>query len=269
MTVPTVFTSAMLTRPALAGLDVLANLEHFAIISYAVPPERVRPHVDSRFELDCFVGADGAPRVWVSVVPFEDQDFRLAAVGWPRFRFGQTNYRTYVIDRQTGERAVWFFGTTLDSWFVVVPRNVWKLPWHRGRVRFSCDFDEKENRYTRYRMVTKSAWAPVELEIEDSGRPVSALEGFPDLEAGLVALTHPLTGVYYRRDGQLGTYGIWHDRLQCTSGRIVKARFGLLERLGIATRAEQAAPHSVLLQRRTEFAIHLPPRRLGDDGMSR
>jgi hypothetical protein len=256
------FTNAMLARPALAFGDVVASLEHFAIISYAVSPERVRPHVHPRFDLDCFDGADGTPRVWVSVVPFEDQDFRLAGVGWPKFRFGQTNYRTYVVDRQTGQRAVWFFGTTLDSWLVTVPRHLWKLPWHRGTVRFSCTFDVDQNRYTRYRMVTESAWAPVEVEIEDTGRPVSALDGYRDLEAGLVALTHPLMGVYYRRDGQLGTYRIWHDRLQCTSGRLVEAKFDLLDRLGIATFAEQATPHSVLLQRRTEFTIYLPPKRL-------
>ena len=255
-------TNAMRTRAPLAFGDVVTSLEHFAIISYAVPPERVRAYVHPRFDLDCFDGADGAPRVWVSVVPFEDQDFRLAALRWPTFRFGQTNYRTYVVDRQTGRRAAWFFGTTLDSWLVNVPRHIWKLPWHRGTVRFSCIFDVDQNRYARYRMVTESAWAPVDLEIEDTGRPVSALDGYQDLEAGLVALTHPLVGVYYRRDGQLGTYRIWHDRLQCTSGRLVKGKFDLLDRLGIATFAEQAMPHSVLLQRRTEFAIYLPPRRL-------
>jgi Uncharacterized conserved protein (COG2071) len=261
-------TSTMLTRPPLARGDVIASLEHFAIVSYAISPDRVRAHVHPRFDLDVFRGTDGTPRVWVSVVPFEDQDFHLAGMTRPKFRFGQTNYRTYVIDRVTGQRAVWFFGTTLDSWLVIVPRNIWKLPWHRGRVRFACDFDEHLNRYTRYRMVTESTWAPVELEIEDSGDPVRALDGFHDLEAGLAALTHPLIGVYYRRDGQLGTYRIWHDRLQCTSGRIIGARFELLERLGIATYAEQAFPHSVLLRRRTEFAIFLPPRRLESDNTS-
>ncbi|MDB4981962.1 MAG: hypothetical protein JWM82_2714, partial [Myxococcales bacterium] len=180
----------------------------------------------------------------------------------PRFRFGQTNYRTYVRDRETGQPAVWFFGTTLDSWLVVVPRYVWKLPWHRGRVRFDCAFDAEHGRYARYRMTTQSAWAPVELELEDSGDPVASLAGFPDLEAGLVALTHPLMGVYTRRDGALGTYRIWHDRLRCTAGRVVDARFGLLDRLGVVPFAEQLAPHSVLLQHRSEFTIYLPPQRL-------
>ncbi len=253
------FTDELLTRPPLSGWDVLATLEHFAIVSYAVPAERVRPHVHPAFDLDCFPGPDGGQRVWVSMVPFEDQDFRFSAVPWLRFRFGQTNYRTYVIDRATGRRAVWFFGTTLDSWTVAVPRYAWKLPWHRGHVRFDCHYDAAASRYLRYKMTTRSDWAPVELELEDSGEPVTRLDGLPDLEAGLVALTHPLIGVYYRRDGQLGAYHIWHDRLKCTAGSVVQARIGLFNRLGLVPFAEQRQPHSVLIQHRTEFTIYLPP----------
>src|SRR5687768_14044618 len=39
-------TEAMLRRPDLGGLDVVSSLEHFAIITYAIAPERLRPHVD-------------------------------------------------------------------------------------------------------------------------------------------------------------------------------------------------------------------------------
>lgn len=255
------FTDELLTRPTPAGRDVVATLEHFAIVTYAVAPERVRPHVHPSLELDCFPGPNGKPLVWVSMVPFEDQDFRFSAVPWARFRFGQTNYRTYVVDRATGRRAVWFFGTTLDSWTVAVPRYLWKLPWHRGRVRFDCEYDRKAGRYAHYRMNTASSWAPVELELSDLGTPVSALDGIADSEGALVALTHPLIGVYFRRDGTLGTYRIWHDRLRCTSGQVVRARIDLFDRLGLVPFSEQDRPHSVLLQPRTEFTIYLPPGR--------
>lgn len=255
------FNDDLLTRPPVAGRDVVTNLEHFAIVSYAVPVQRVRPLIDPRFDLDRFPGAGGEPSVWVSMVPFEDQDFRFAALPWLRFRFGQTNYRTYVVERSTGRRAVWFFGTTLDSWTVAIPRHVWKLPWRRGHVQFQCEYDSARERYATYRMTTHSDWAPVELELEDLGVPVTALDGVADVEAALVALTHPLTGVYYRRDGRLGTYRIWHDRLRCTMGRVARARIGLFDRLGLVPYDEQGHPHSVLLQHRTEFTIYLPPGR--------
>ncbi len=257
------FAEALVPCAPLSGLDVHATLQHFAIISYAVPCDRVRPHVDARFELDSFRDAKGQPRVWVSMVPFEDEAFRFACARWPRFSFGQTNYRTYVKDPATDKHAVWFFGTTLSSPTVAVPRYLWKLPWHHGRITFECSFNEHERRYTRYRMTTRSDWAPAEIELEDSGEPVSELEGIADFEGGLVALTHPMMGVYYRRDGALGTYSIWHDRLAANSGRIIKAKIDLFDRLKLVPFAEQQLPHSVLIQRRTEFAIFLPPRRLG------
>ena len=256
------FTNALLTRPPLSRQDVVTTLKHFAIVTYAVDPARIRPHVHRRFELESFPDEAGSSRAWVSMVPFEDQDFRFVGLPWLKFLFGQTNYRTYVIDRETGEHVVWFFGTTLDSASVYLPRYVWKLPWHRGQIEFDCSYDALRERYTHYRMTTKSSWAPVELEIEDSGNALSELPGCDDFETGLVILTHPLFGVFHRRDGALGTYSIWHDRLRTSTGKCLKARIGLFDRLGIVPYAEQLHPHSILIQHQTEFTIYLPPRRV-------
>src|SRR5262245_29325730 len=224
-----------------------------------MPAQRVRPLVDPRFDLDT-IDRGGVPHALLSVVPFEDEDFRAAAFVSPRLRFPQTNYRIYVRDRATGERAVWFLGTVLGSWTVLLPRHVWQLPWHYGRSVMTCLADAT-GRYTTYRLVTKSAWAPAVLElVHEPGRALS-FPGFPDSETGLFVLTHPLTGYYHRRDGRLGSYAVWHERLTPTAARVTEARFGLLDRLGIVPYAEQLETHSVLVQPRTEFVIRLPPRR--------
>lgn len=259
---PARYTAALLARPRLSGIDVVSNLEHFAIVTYAVPPERLRPLVHERFALDGIVGADGAPRALVSMVPFLDRDFHFARLPWPRFRFGQTNYRAYVIDRETGRRAVWFFGTTLDSWSVAVPRHLWRLPWHRGNTHFACRYDDAAHRYTRYRVATRGDWGPARLELADSGGAPEEIAGFADLETAAVVLTHPLDGFFYRRDGALGSYRVWHDRLKLTAGRVVRAEIGLFDRLGLVPYAEQAVAHSVLIQPLTAFTIFLPPRKL-------
>lgn len=73
-----------------------------------------------------------------------------------------------------------------------------------------------------------------------------------------MVLTHPLKGFYFRRDGSLGTYSIWHERLQLQRATASRARFQLFESLGLTT--PDSAPHSVLVQRSTEFIIFLPPR---------
>jgi hypothetical protein len=112
-------------------------------------------------------------------------------------------------------------------------------------------------------METTSKWAPARVHLVGESSESPSLPGFPDSETGLVFLTHPLKGYYYRRDGFLGSYGVWHERLQVTPGRLIDASFGLLDRLGLVTHSEQQHPHSVLMDRINEFTIYLPPRRLG------
>jgi len=256
---PLKFTLEILTRRPPSGLDVETTLAHFAVITYMVEPDALRAHVHRRFELDCITGPDGRQKGLVSVVPFMDQDFRFVRCPWPKWRFGQTNYRAYVTDTETGEHVAWFFGTVLDSVTVNVPRYAWKLPWHAARIRFDTEYDRQLERYTKYRMVTQSKWAPAELELTDTGTPPEDLLGFDDLESGLVLLTHPLHGYFYRRDGKLGSYSIWHDKLQTTVGQLSKASFPLLEQLGLVNDGDTANIHSVLMQVETEFVIYLPP----------
>lgn len=254
------YTPEMLRRPDTGGIDVVSTLEHFSIITYSLEPERLQAHLAPRFEPVCARLSDGTVRALMSVVPFRNTNFHSPRFPLLRASFGQTNYRAYVLDRETGKQAAWFFGTTLDSASVAIPRYLWKLPWHPGRMRFSCEW--AGGRYTCYAMQTKSAWASVELELEDTGAQVAELDGFPDLETGRVLLTHPLVGFYFRRDGAPGSYPVWHDRLMLTVGQCRRARFDLLDRLDLVCFAAQGQPHSVLIQPKTEFTIYLPPRKL-------
>ena len=256
---PLKFDSELLTKRLPSGIDVETTLANFAIVTYFVEKSALRPHVHERYELDCVTAPDGTQKALISVVPFLDRDFRFICCPWPRFAFGQTNYRAYVTDSETGEHLAWFFGTSLDSWSVNIPHYLWKLPWHRGRIRFDTQYDQEASRYTRYRMETQSKWAPAELELKDTGLPPQELAGFEDLETGLVLITHPLRGVFYRRDGELGSYSIWHDRIQVTEAKITRASFPLLEKLELVPEGDTAAIHSVLIQPEVDFTIYLPP----------
>ncbi len=251
------FSTALVPRTLLRGLDVQCKLQHFAIITYAFDPSRFEQVMPKRFKLDTLL-IDGEEKALLSVVPFEDVDFTSAVYPFPKFRMGQTNYRIYIVDTLTGEKCVWFLGTTLDSWARVVPHFVWNLPWYGGKVRFSCQ-QQADGTYSRYSMETEAAWAPARVEIVGEGG-AGAFPGFGDAETALVYLTHPLRGYYHRRDGKLGTYHVWHKRLEVHSGRLVHASFGLLDRLGLVTTAEQQHPHSVLLEPINEFTIYLPPQ---------
>lgn len=250
------FAEVLSNRPKPAGLDIVTKLCHFSIISYAVDPAALRRFIPERFSIDT-VEIDGVERALLSVVPFEDVDFTSAVLPFPKFRFGQTNYRAYITDQRTGEKAVWFLGTVLDSWTVSIPRYLWRLPWHRGSVQFFVELTG--NHYSSYSMKTSSSWAPAEVELEPEPMNLTP-PGFPDEETALVFLTHPLAGFYHRTDGVLGSYRVWHDRLDVSWGKVRSARFELLDRLGLVQFSAQNQPHSVLIQPAPEFTIYLPPR---------
>lgn len=255
------FSDFLSKRPKPKGLDVQCGLKHFAIITYAVPTERFDGLFPARFKLDTLV-IDGNEVGLISVVPFIDVDFTSAVFPFPKFTMGQTNYRIYIIDTNTGERCVWFLGTTLDSWTLVVPRYLWKLPWHKGKVVFDCLYDEATKRYEKYGMHTASKWAAASVQLIQSKHEAFIFAGFPDNETALVYLTHPLAGFYFRRDGKLGTYRVWHKRLEVKPASLKSANFQLLSDLGIVKLGEQQMPYSVLIEGLNEFTIYLPPKRI-------
>ena len=164
-------------KPKPSGLDVACKLQHFALITYAVDPARFKEIIPARFKLDT-VHYQGKQHALMSVVPFIDVDFSSAVYPFPKFTMGQTNYRVYVIDQETQERCVWFLGTTLDSWTLIVPRYVWQLPWHPAQIEFDCQQDA-EGRYTQYKMRTQSAWATSDVHLSQSEHDQWHFEAFP------------------------------------------------------------------------------------------
>ncbi len=246
--------SPWLPRPAVRRRDVTTTLGDFAIITYGVEPAALAALLPAGFEPYVFTLGDGRRRAFVSAVPFRDQDFRFGFAPWLRFRFGQTNYRAYV--RYRGRRCVWFFGTSLATFWVVIPRYWWKLPWHHDHIEIESSWAGERCVY--YRLRTTGKWGAAEAELAGTDEPAGVLDGFADAEETAVVLTHPLAGYYRRRDGRVGNYSVWHERLRLLRGTARQARFEVFLRLGLVEPG--AAPHSVLLQRETEFVIQLPPR---------
>ena len=256
------YTRSLLLKPPPRGLGVETSLKHFAIVTYYVDSPSIQAHLHPRFEPVCLLDDNGSRQALISVVTFFDRDFRFVTCPWLKWSFGQTNYRSYVLDTETGEQVVWFFGTCLDSVAFVVPRYCWKLPWHRAQMTFDCLYDGKELRYTKFQVTTHSDWAPGRLKIRDSGRPLEHLPGFSSLEAGSVFLTHPLKGYYFRRDQSLGSYTIWHDRSNTTVGKVEEARYPLLQSLDLVQEGDLKQVHSTLIQPSIDFTIYLPPRKV-------
>ena len=108
-------------------------------------------------------------------------------------------------------------------------------------------------------MQTTSNWAEATVSLIQSESDQFDFPGFPDVESALVYLTHPLAGFYYRRDGKLGTYRVWHKELAVKPAQLGSANFKLLSTLGIVMESEQSSPYSVLIEPINEFTIYLPP----------
>jgi len=247
-------------------LDIGSPLLHFALITYAVPMERLRPHIPADlFDIPTFeIG--GRSLALLSVVPFFDHGFRFRLFPFVRFHFAQTNYRVYVINKRTGEHCVWFFGTTLGGWPVHVSRWLWKIPWHHASYRWRCAYDAEQGRYSSFRYRARSKWADAKVHVTSTGREAGLLPGFATMDEQTLILTHPVDGFFYRTDGAVGTYSVSHDVLELTEGEPVDLRFDLLERLGVLTREEMQSPHSILITPQTNFHIYMPPKRLSRVG---
>jgi hypothetical protein len=255
--------AARLPKTRLGPLDVRCPLEHFLMASFTVAPDRLARFVPlEHFEIDTVDTPDGR-RGLVSAVSFVDVDFHFAGAPFARFGFGQTNYRLYVRRRDTGEPCAWFFGTTLGSPVVHVARALWKIPWHEAeyRVETACT-PGPVSRYTVFRTLARSDWATAYFDVEDTGEPLTlgAAPGFASYDDMFLRLTHPVEGYFRRLDGRLGTYRIWHERLDLRVARPRVVRVSLFERLGLLTKEDMARPHSLLLANRVLFHVHMPPK---------
>lgn len=240
--------------------DIRSDLIHFALITYALPAERLRPHIHPRFDIPTFQ-INGRNLALMSAVPFVDKDFsyyRLAP--FVKWRFAQTNYRVYVVDRESGEPCVWFFGTTLGGRVVHLARWLWKIPWHFARYEVDCRYDAAGGRYERFFFAHESKWASARIKLEDTGTFPGLLPGFADLAAQKLILTHPVEGFFYRLDRKPGTYSVWHTEIPLTEGKAKHLYFSLYERLGLLSKEEMQQPHSVLICPKIQFEVHLPPR---------
>ncbi len=243
-------------RPQTGLLDATTSLHHFAIVSYAVDPAVLAALLPEGFEPEVRHLDDGRAVAFVSAVPFLDVDFRAHFAPFYKVRMGQTNYRAYVTHQ--GRRAVWFFGTTLSGFWIWVPRKLWRLPWHPAAIAIEASYADE--RCTDYEMTAVSEWGAAQLSMTGTNRAMGRLDGFADEEDTAVVLTHPLAGFYQRLDGSLGSYSVWHDRLELRHAEVSTARFEVFERLGLID--ADTRPHSALVQQETEFTIFLPPTRV-------
>jgi hypothetical protein len=238
--------------PAPRWHDIRAVFADLAVTTFAVDDARLRPHLPDDCVPQVLVMPDGRPQALVSAVSFRARHLALHALPGLGPSFSQVNYRAYVT--VGGERCVYFFGSAVPWPIALLPRYLWRLPWHPARVAIEATW--KEGACARYEMTQRSSWGDARMHAV-AGPPASALDGFAHLEEGLQTLTHPLVGHCRRRDGGRAVYRVWHERLTTSAMVAEEARFEVLERLHLIAPGDR--PHSVLACREAEFLSRLPP----------
>ena len=242
-------------RPPARWCHAATELDQFAMVSYRVDAEALGAVLPDGVEPDVFTFDDGTREALVSAVPFLDRDFHFRFFPLVRVSCGQVNYRAYVTFR--GERGVWFFGTSLDSVFVALPRRAWQMPWHRDRISIAGTWDGDECRSWRFE---STGWGEGSCRLSATGAPLERLDGFGDLDETVEVLTHPMVGWYQRRRGGLGRYSVWHEVLGVRPCTVEEARFAVFERLGLVEPGVIA--HSAVVARTVHFDVHTPPTRV-------
>ncbi|MCC5878046.1 MAG: DUF2071 domain-containing protein [Candidatus Sumerlaeia bacterium] len=248
-------------QPVRSGwFDIATVLHHFVMVTYTVEPAALEEHLPGDDFTPEIFEIDGKKWAMVSAVFFLDLDFHFVKLPFIKFKFAQTNYRAYVRRRDNGKPVAWFFGTTLGGWPVRLARGLWRIPWHRARYTLSAS-----GKPTRYRYQVESDWAPADIDVVDTGKPLERAPGFPTGRHLELLLTHPIEGYYHRLDGRLGTYSIRHPLMRMTVGKARNLQIPLFSRLNLVSGEKQNRPHSIAICPRIPFHILMPP--VGIDGL--
>lgn len=134
------------------------------------------------------------------------------------------------------------------------------MPWEYGK--YNASFTIENNTYSEYSIDFKSKHGVGEVQLQSTCEKMKIHSGFTSLEEQLLILTHPVTGYYYLKNGQIGSYEIWHPQMELYEGKSQKIYFELFENLGFLSREEMNEAHSILMTKEIEFDILMPPRKL-------
>jgi uncharacterized protein YqjF (DUF2071 family) len=246
-----------------SGLDRITtaqvDVQNFALITHAVPAERLQPLVPDRFQLETFVDGSGAEMGFISASTFCNRQIHWSAARYPAHDFDQSTFRTYVTHR--GRRGAYFFATYVSTRLSFVGQSL--VAANTRLAEFDVDIDRDERGYRRYVSHARAGSEELQFELEAIELP-TAKPLFASGEEHAQFITYRLHG--YARPPVGGvTYGpIEHRHMDPWEGRLIEGRFDLWETMGLLPRDEWDSPFSVLVEPSVRFTLH-PPRPAGPD----
>ncbi len=241
----------MLAKLATLQLDV----QNFALVTHAVPAERVRPHVPDMFELQTFTGDDGRELVLVSANGFCNRQVHLAPLRYPAHDFDQVTFRTYVTYKGITNGA-YFFGTYVNTALSYAGQiSVARCTW---RADIEADIDGGAAGYPSYAYEARGPKGTVSYRLAATEAP-TAKHPFETGDELAQFITYRLHGFTQSPLGFQNHGPIEHRHMKPWSGRLLEGRFDFWAEMGILEEDEFADVYSVLIEPSVHFTLY-PPR---------
>lgn len=236
-------------------ISVKMTLNHVFYISYLVPISRIQPFLPE-FLQPATVFPE---QMFVSIVGMKCNDVRVYGFSRPSFDYDQLNVRTYVIDPQTGNPAVYFFRSGVSSGIIPWLTSIFGITWEAIDFDLQPYLSEKPAR-RGYKVI--GHWQEdLYFEIAKS-EPSSEEKGlFPDLASEITEISGPRLAFMTS-----GNHTIRYESTQQIQSvqrvSLLDIRFQLPVTMGLLKETELSKPDSVLLASQTKLGAYLPPQRI-------
>ena len=236
--------------------SISVEVRNFALVTYAVPADRVSTHLPEPYLLETVLDGEGAERCLVSATSFCNRDFRSSALPYPRLTFDESTFRTYVTHRD--RRGVYFIRRFLSKTLAFLPQRLFEMKAALGD--FDVDSEVEPAGYDRYSFAVRSRDVTNGFVIRAHEEPAPRYP-FETGEELVDHITYRLHGFFTSSIGRQGHMPVSHRRMTPWSGELVSARFDTWSELGILEPDEVSNPYSVLVEPIVNFRLH-PPRPL-------
>ena len=231
------------------------SLHHVLYISYLAPESRVRKLVPEELPL-AVVDPD---HVFVSVVILQSAGVRLSSLPFPKFTYNQVNIRTYVLDPNSGQQAVFFLRSGVTSPVVSLLTRSIGIPWQRISAELEISTTKGGN-YQSYR--ADGVWdQPFSVIAEGKPDYPIRIAPFGDANEAISYLVRPLMG-FFGQKGKARGFKIWHPEVKPYGGLLKQIHFPLLKSLNLLDESDISKPDSILLVPNAYFYIYMPPERV-------
>jgi hypothetical protein len=235
-------------------LRAAVDVRDFALVTYLVPAERIRPHLPAGVRLQGFRDDDGRDQGFVTASCFRNHRLRWAGGPSPGMTLYQSTYRTYVrVGRDVG---AFFFSSYVETVAGTWAQKLGLADTRRARFTVAITRGPRGG-YPAYRAEMRADDGTAVLDVVATDEP-AAVTPFGSPQEHVRFVTHRLHGYSRSLLGVPVEAQVEHPEMPAFGGRLVEGRFPSLERLRLVDRDGQARPHSVLVSPGVRFELLAP-----------